>query len=270
MRNTNCQNIQREIEEAGSADLLGLAAVSHIQGCPACETLAQQQTRLQELVSSLGTVAAPGDFDFRLRARLAGEKPGGARTWHLSEFSLGVGPVAVAAMLLVIVSVIAFLSFRTPAVNPIASKQEAPKSASAEAKSVQAVVPPSGTVGSDQVATVTNGGSNGVETVSRPSDRGPRNRGTRNEVAAYQGGNRFATRDSSSTPATLLKHDDRLAETYPTASFPINASYQSLKVSVDDGRGASRTISLPTVSFGSERTISQNPAPLMASARGSW
>ena len=37
--------------------------------------------------------------------------------------------------------------------------------------------------------------------------------------------------------------------------FPIEASVQSLKVSLDDGRGNARTISFPTVSFGSQRML---------------
>jgi hypothetical protein len=37
--------------------------------------------------------------------------------------------------------------------------------------------------------------------------------------------------------------------------FPIDASLQSLKFSLDDGRGNARTISVPTISFGSQRVL---------------
>lgn len=260
MRNTNCENIRREIEEAGSADLLGVAAISHIQGCPACETLSQQQSRLQELVASLGTVEAPGDFDFRLRARLAAEKRGGAS----SLLSFGLRPAALAAALLLIGSAIVFLSLRTQPVAPVA-KQETPKVAPESQPNANR---PSSTVSPDQMAVLqANSSSSGSEGV-RPIDRAAKNRSVRNELTAQS--KRPATLDSGSTPAVYVRPDNRLAESYPTAAFPINASYQSLKVSVDDGRGASRTISLPTVSFGSERTISQNPSPAIASARGAW
>ena len=37
--------------------------------------------------------------------------------------------------------------------------------------------------------------------------------------------------------------------------FSIDASLQSLKVSLDDGRGNAHTISFPTVSFGSQRVL---------------
>jgi hypothetical protein len=37
--------------------------------------------------------------------------------------------------------------------------------------------------------------------------------------------------------------------------FPIDASLDSFKVSLDDGRGNARTISLPTIRFGSKRIL---------------
>jgi hypothetical protein len=40
-----------------------------------------------------------------------------------------------------------------------------------------------------------------------------------------------------------------------TPVFPIEASVQSVKVSLDDGRGNAHTISFPSVSFGSQRVL---------------
>jgi hypothetical protein len=40
-----------------------------------------------------------------------------------------------------------------------------------------------------------------------------------------------------------------------SAAFPIDASSQSFRVSLDDGRGNARTISVPTISFGSQRML---------------
>src|SRR6185503_3342234 len=78
---------------------------------------------------------------------------------------------------------------------------------------------------------------------------------------------RIKATDLSVTAAPVF----RPGETVMGSSvFPLGTSYQSLKVSVDDGRGSKRTISLPTVSFGSSRALAQNPAPIMASTRDSW
>jgi hypothetical protein len=41
----------------------------------------------------------------------------------------------------------------------------------------------------------------------------------------------------------------------PAPVFQIDASLQSVTVSLDDGRGNERTISFPTVTFGSQRVL---------------
>ncbi|MGH9930746.1 MAG: hypothetical protein ACREA9_16170 [Pyrinomonadaceae bacterium] len=272
MRNMNCRNIRREIEEAGSADLLSEAAHSHLKACAACETLSRQQTNLQAIVSSLGTVEAPGDFDFRLRARLAGEKRWEPRSLPLRSLSFGFRSAAIAAILLLIGSAVVFVAFKTRSDNPVAGgRQVAPKPATAYSGPKQVGIPSGEAPGPNQVA----GGPNRnepsvVETGLRPSERTRNEPRVKNELATLPGVNRFRTQDLSSTRAPVVTRDDQLAQTYPTAAFPINASYQSLKVSVDDGRGTSRTISLPSVSFGSQRTLSQNGSPLVASARVTW
>jgi len=103
---------------------------------------------------------------------------------------------------------------------------------------------------------------------SEREHRGQKRRvGVRDVVAAARDNQRLKTRDLSSTAATVLRPTDAMAEN-GSSVFPIGASYQSLKVSLDDGRGSSRTISLPSVSFGSQRVLAQ--APLLASARSAW
>lgn len=262
MRIMNCENIRREIEEAGSADFLSAAVIAHLKDCTACETLSRQQSNLQKIISSLGRVEAPGNFDFRLRARLAGEKRGDSRFFQLSGFSFGLRSAAVTAMLLLAASTLLFLSFRTSPDNPVAAGGNpiAPIN-----------VPGSLNPAPPQLAVAPKGSESGtIEASVHPPGRTPKRSGARMELASSRGGKRYGTRDLSSTPAAVLKSYPQLAESYPTAAFPINASYQSLKVSVDDGTGISRTISLPTVSFGSQRALSQSASPLMASARGTW
>jgi hypothetical protein len=261
MRTMNCRNIRREIEEAGSGNFLSAAALAHLGVCSACQTLSSQQTKLQALVAGLGTVEAPGDFDFRLRARLAAEKPGNARS--LPTFSFGLRSAAVAALLLLIGSALVFVSFRPQTGNQLAEKnQAAPIPATPEQAPGQLAV----------VRTPTSNDAGQVEVNSPSPVRTPKERISRREIARLGGGKRIGTTLESGTGAPVIRPDDQLAEAYPTAAFPINASRQSLKVSVDDRRGASRTISLPAVSFGSERTLSQNALLLTGrqGAPGNW
>jgi hypothetical protein len=269
MRNKNCREIRREIEEARSADFLSAAARSHLEVCAACETLSRQQIKLRAILSSLDTVEAPGDFEYRVRSRLAAEKRMGARVLPFANLSFGFRSAAVAAILLLIGSAVLVLALRS---NPntsvaggdkVAPKPVMPEPASGSPTSVNGP-------GSTEVAKGT--------TINQPKPieqnqlyvpRTPKGTGLRREVASNRSGNRFAARDMSQTGAQVLTRD-QLAGTYPTAAFPINASYQSLKVSVDDSSGTPRTISLPSVSFGSQRTLSQTASPLLASARDTW
>ena len=266
MRNMNCRNIRREIEEAGSAGFLSAAALSHLEVCAACQTLSSQQTNLQGILSSLGTVEAPGDFDFRLRARLAREKRMGAVSLPFGNLSFGLRSTAVAAILLLIGSAVLFVALKSNPNTPVAGGSKVapnpvmPEQAGGSATSLKGP-------GSTDVAKGNE--PKPVEQNQLHVPRAPKEIGTRREVASNRSGHRFGTRDIGQTGAQVLTRD-QLAGTYPTAAFPINASYQSLKVSVDDSRGTSRTISLPSVSFGSQKTLSQSASPLLASARDTW
>ena len=261
MRSMNCRNTRREIEARGAGRLLSAEVATHLEQCSACETLSRQQSQLHALVSSLGRVEAPADFDVRLRARLAAEQNKETRSFSLAMFSPALRSAAVAAVLLVIGSAFVFVSFRNQT-NPAVAGSEHVLAPAPAVVPVQPAVKPDETT----VATAAGSDDSSSQVVSpRTVKRG----GARAELASLRG-SRVGTRDLSSTSAGVLTRDEQLAGAYPTGAFPINASYQSLKVSVDNGSGLSRTISLPTVSFGSQRSLSNSASPLMASARGTW
>lgn len=265
MRSMNCRNVTREIERAEPGELLSAAVRAHLAGCAACETISREQSKLLTIVSSLGTVEAPGDFEYRLRARLAGEKRG-ERFYSLRSFSFGLRAAAVASLLLLIGSAFVFVTFKT---RPDSPGTQDGKGLAAEARKTPNQSPDN--VNAPRVADGPQQVAIGVkETDPKLLDRErQRRRNLRNSTVAL-GNVRDVSQDQGLSQAQVLKPFNEGFETYPTAAFPINASYQSLKVSVDDGRGASRTISLPTVSFGSQQALSQTASPLMASARGVW
>ena len=270
MRNMNCRNVRHEIEEAAAGDLLDSDVNEHLSSCVACKTFFREQTRLQELVASLGTVEAPGDFDFRLRARLAGQKRGGSQPFALGNFSFGLRSATVATIVLLIGFALMFVSFRTRPDTPL--KASAPKIAPqlvANPQETNPIKPKE--IGAPEVAQASDEkeGSAVVKTLGSADRKAPKRHVLNGELALGEK-NRQKSRDLSGTQAEVLKAYDQALDAYPTTAFPIDASYQSLKVSVDDGRGSSRTISLPTVSFGSQRSLSQSASPLMASARGTW
>lgn len=267
MSNINCRTIRREIEEARSGNFLSAAARSHLEVCAACDTLSRQQIKLRAILSNLDTVEAPADFDYRLRSRLAAEKHVRARIQPFGNLSFGFGSAAAVAVVLLLGSAFIFFSFKVRPDNTVAGSNSGitnPVPAAAGQVSPTATDPI--TAGSVQIAQAAIDNKSGKADKGRPVRRIPKTFDTGREVAGISKGKRFGTVDQTQTGAQV----ERLGENYPTAAFPINASYHSLEVSVDDARGASRTISLPSVSFGSQRTLSQTPSPLIASARDTW
>src|SRR5262249_2935047 len=99
MRKTNCEVIRQERDELALGETISAAAAEHLRECVECREFNNKQTRLRQIVGSLGTVSAPPDFDFRLRARLANDADGAAfHFWRLARRGL-----AFAAVLLVFV-----------------------------------------------------------------------------------------------------------------------------------------------------------------------
>src|SRR4029078_3722879 len=76
MRKNNCKVIRRELDELMLGEGWSAAAREPLRECAECREFHVQQTKLRQIVGSLGTVEAPADFDFRLRARLANGSPG--------------------------------------------------------------------------------------------------------------------------------------------------------------------------------------------------
>ena len=66
----------------------------------------------------------------------------------------------------------------------------------------------------------------------------------------------YRKRSMSSIDSSLVRAEVIKGEPVGvSAAFPIDASLQPFKVSLDDGRGNARTISVPTISFGSQRIV---------------
>ena len=235
MKETKCEAIRRELDELMLGDECSVEATQHLQQCGACREFQQKQTRLRQMVGSLGTVAAPADFDFRLRARLANEST--AAGFHLKalQWPFATRAVAVAAMLLLFVAGLTLvLNVKNRENNTaVAGRQDQQPQ-----RDEQGQQPPKETgvtpVVPDQPRIVI-------------SDNGPR----RNRGGFFVKPKRsLAARDSAIEGAQVYSDSQRHA-----AIFPIDASLQSLKVSIDDGHGNARTISVPALSFGSQRVL---------------
>lgn len=273
MKRMNCRRARREIEETVPGALLSLGVTDHLTNCVACDMFCAEQSKLQELVSNLGTIEAPGDFEFRLRARLANENRTALQPFAMPNLSFGMRSTAIAAVLLLMGAGIIFVSFKSSSDQSLSASGKRPatngpavnatQAATVEPKDISPVVSETGASPvAKELSVAATLNPAGQDRTKRPGFR-------QTELVSLRDTSRVKTKDLSSRQATVLRPSDLTAGMLEK-SFSIGASYQSLKVSLDDGRGISRTISLPTVSFGSQRVLAQGASTLLAADRGSW
>ncbi len=89
MNGKECRATRREIDEGELNRTLSRQAHAHVAGCASCREFRAERTSLRELVGSLEPVAAPGDFDLRLRARLASERQNRSRRPFIFRLAIG-------------------------------------------------------------------------------------------------------------------------------------------------------------------------------------
>jgi hypothetical protein len=262
MNKTDCHNVRREIEERAAGELLTAPARAHLNDCATSATFGNEQDKLKEMVASLDTIAAPADFDFKLRARLATARASRRDLW---SGGFGMRSVAFASLVLLFGFVVVLVTVRSRN-SELATNQPATTSNEAAAPIKNDQDEQSAKPDIEVAAASAVHDSPSVDVQNSPRNSGRRNASSISQYAVARNGRVKAT-DLSATAAPLF----RPTETALGSSvFPLGTSYQSLKVSVDDGRGSPRTISLPRVSFGSSRVLARDPAPLMASMRDSW
>ena len=224
MRENNCEVVRRELDELTMGEACSTAATEHLRDCASCREFYEQQTKLRQIVRSLGTVEAPADFDFRLRARLA-QGNGSVVYWPFARRGL-----AVAAMMMLFVIgavVVRNMMNRPAAVNNVAQQQPQTKKPEQTIAGINQKSP---------VIIQRDGGRSRSDFSKRP----------------------MATKDSTFGVAKVINGAQPVGI---SAAFPIDASPQTFTVSLDDGRGNARTISVPTISFGSQRIV-QNGSQL--------
>src|SRR3712207_5392358 len=97
----NCKTYRREIEEAAGRAPLGREAEAHLAACGACRDFLRERAALVGLVGGLGRVAAPDDFEIRLRARMAGRRDSGRGHFFGLNFAFTPGLAAAASFVFV-------------------------------------------------------------------------------------------------------------------------------------------------------------------------
>ena len=242
MKNNTCELIRRELDELNLDEKCSIAALDHLRECGACREFHEKQTKLRQIVGSLGTVAAPADFDFRLRARLANESSSSASHFNFIAWPVMRRGFAAAAMLVVFATGAYLVRnvLNRPTVTDETAKHAPAPAVRETPKPVEVVTPNTAEAPKeDRLVVVSNKPPQGNKT-------------ERHRQVAIRNTRPLSTVESSSTGAEVI---GALPPAYSDA-FPIDASsLQYFKVSVDDGRGNAKTISVPTISFGSQRLM---------------
>lgn len=263
MKAVDCRIVSREIDELDRGQQPSRAVREHTQACASCQDFYNDRLTLRQMVAGLGPVEAPADFDFKLRARLASGTGNGASRFSPGIFGFGFPSVALASIALLVGAGFFMRAFMDPTDSPPVVLSESPRVAESPAVAVTTSpeVEKASVKGTDMEV-------KRADPVQKRRESGMKATGRLARAAA---GNRsqVATKDFSSNQAEVLKREDLLAGTGPAAVFPLAAS-EPLRVSVDYATGVSRTISLPTLSFGSQQVVSRGPAMIKTSARTDW
>ena len=254
MKHTICNQVRFEIDEKELAAPLSTGAMEHLRQCVDCQEFQTKETSLRKIVGSLETVNAPADFDFRLRARLANDGSAAyrlsspVRVWRLRS-------IAVAAMLLIFAGSVFMLRQTNPPQSTAIKTDQASKS--------ENVVPPKTNDGASNSNNSSAEDNSGIEQATAPIAAKQNNPPPRKSGPSPNLNKRPSVAvDFASKPAPVVA-------TMPT--FPLDVSQQVFKVSLDDGTGSSRTISVPAVSFGSRRVLmSGSVSSNQFAPKGDW
>jgi len=252
MNGKECRATRREIDESELNQHLSDQARAHLAVCVSCSDFRAERASLRELVGSLEPVTAPGDFEMRLRARIASEQ-GRAPQPFIFRFVTSTPAIAVAALVIICVASAVWFTQRNRNESATVSAQNDSATTTQPDKPIV-----DAGKGQDKMAgTVV---SSGNETLVRP-DR----------TFSSQKGNPRATqpRIVSGSVDSALRAAEVIRQSRKPGEVSLNAPDKPTVFSMQDDRGMTRKFSLPPVSFGSQRLV-DNRVPVSATNTRVW
>ncbi|HEY8205714.1 MAG TPA: hypothetical protein VIF81_13360 [Pyrinomonadaceae bacterium] len=228
MKSVECRHARREIDEVELGQLLSDRANVHLRSCPACSEFRAERTALRELVGSLEPVAAPADFDMKLRARIAAEKSVPRQPFFARLLTT---PALAAAALFVIVAASAVWIAQKQLNSPVATNNP-PVANNSDVKT-----------GSPATTRESNPTTDVTAPVAPPDEiaEAGRNTGIRRPRTTRSA----RSEDFNVLPANSLRQNESDAYV-PT---------RPVEFALQDERGNTRRISLPAVSFGAQSLV---------------
>lgn len=250
MKWTECRATRQQIDQTDLGGLLSDKTLRHLASCAACSEFRDERGRLRGLLGSLEPVAAPADFDVRLRARIAAQQGRGPRPF-LAGFVLSTPAMAAAAVIVIMIVATVWFIQRSPNQAPtVASSTQEQKR---EEKSTATDAPPAA---ARETIPVTSDGGNQPAYLVRGGTRSP------NQIKQANRALPGRSNDFSASAAQSIRQDG------PNANgVSVTAPLQPMVLSWQDEKGATRRISLPPVSFGSQRLLESRVIPVSSPSR---
>ena len=258
----NCKAYRDETDAADLGAAPSAAARSHHALCDSCRVFSDERQRLRRLLGGLGSVGAPADFEFRLRAAMR-EGGGGPRTGLRARL---FKPLSAAALAACAVVAFAVTYLRAPAGEP---RQDLAAVTSSEAHAPAAAQPQTQTTDAPGATSTTATGREIAPTdVAVAADGGAKRAaqirpGARRPVANQAHGVKAVresvkvTTDSAlrAAPVRTLVGSGGVAVPNPPVPVQLSASRKPMRVVLRDERGASHVVSMRPVSFGSQEFV---------------
>lgn len=253
---SNCKVIRAEIEETVGGARLGRGTEAHLAACANCLSFHEEREALRRLVGNLERVEAPGDFEFRLRARLAAaEETKGTRPF-VFRFAPGFASFALAAVFVAAVAGAYYFKSTAPAVADHAASQPSSTDMTQTAAAQQA--PPAAAPTAEAVVEVSKnvnvqaGGSSPLEVERAGGVR--QSKQERRHVA------RTAAPEARREVAAGRTEGELSfgLATSPVIKAPnvkLEVSAEPLRVVVRDESGAARRVAMKPVSFGAQNPV---------------
>lgn len=250
----DCKACRRAIEWAAMGEEVGSAeARAHLASCPDCRRFSAERRALRELVASVEPVAAPLDFDWKLRARLAAERSAGANGRFRLSLAPGIPAIALAALFMLLIAAAVYVKQSgperlSPAPAVAAINAPAPQTLATQDKS--SASPSRSDEGRNRVLT--------AATARKPVGvRRPR-AGAGGQVKSPGPGSEAATVAVAAAPLGTVRSTDFSSSVAPVITLspvPVRTPTQPVKVLLDEGSGNLRTVALQPVTFGSQEIL---------------
>jgi hypothetical protein len=231
-------------------------ARAHASACRACGDELRERESLRALVGGLGKVGAPADFEFRLRARMAGAKNDRGRgRFSGARWLYGFAPVAVAACFVVVSATLYFRQAPRP--------QTAGAPAVATPPTLNAEPDRAPSVGKQSAPAEPADSTGEVAEVNLPPVASPKTYKPVRRVAA-RAAQAGEVASKGKEGADVGQRTLVSSVTAAPILTPIKASAEPLRVIVTDERGAVRVVPMRSVSFGSQDFLSRGGATKQA------